>query len=308
MAAPLASHFLWLEKEEHYLRHLQNSAAVYSAEYSKAYNIYERKQRYYKIPPIILGTITGTLSVGTTSLFPEQFHHWVPVAVGGVSVAIAIISSIESYLKIPEMVATALTSYKLFQELHDDIERELGIPNEDRSTSGVLFLRDAYTRYQQILGGAPPLEESPFHSNLIKRFIPNAVSAISNGLQSLSEKAASAMKVLASNFISDANNAHSNAHNSVQTAIRNTVISEHDINHARNDLIDKFDKKLFTVSPGGILPIPLPPMSKMASFQISSPQPQPQPQIQPVPEISINISDQLPEQTSTNPFISEENE
>lgn len=163
---------VWLKKEESYLRHLQNNCRVFSRKYGRAFAVYTIQQRCFKIPCIIMGSLSGAMSVGSQSLFTGSFQTWVPVIVGGTSLCIAILTSIESFLKVGENVQASWSSYQLFQKIHDDIEHELGIPISDRATSGVVFLRDTYTRYQQVLSTSPPLATSPFHTAKINGFMP----------------------------------------------------------------------------------------------------------------------------------------
>ena len=163
---------VWLKKEECYLRHLQNNCRVFSRKYGRAFMVYTIQQRCFKIPCIIMGSLSGAMSVGSQSLFTGSFQPWVPVIVGGTSLCIAILTSIESFLKVGENVQASWSCYQLFQKIHDDIEHELGIPIVDRSTSGAVFLRDTYTRYQQVLSTSPPLTTSPFHNSKIEGFVP----------------------------------------------------------------------------------------------------------------------------------------
>ena len=44
------------------------------------------------------------------------------------------------------------------KKLSDDILCELALEVEGRETSGIFFLRTIYTRYQQIITSAPPLD------------------------------------------------------------------------------------------------------------------------------------------------------
>jgi hypothetical protein len=75
-----------------------------------------------------------------------------------VNVAIAIIQTYESYIKIGEIVSKSLSSSLAFKKLADNIFCETSIPVENRIANGITFLRDCFGRYQAILDQSPPLE------------------------------------------------------------------------------------------------------------------------------------------------------
>jgi hypothetical protein len=149
--------FNWQLEEENYLRFLRDESGKLARRFKTGYIIYQRRQRLFKFPAVVLGSVSGVASFGTNT-FPLQIQPYVSIVVGAISVFIAILNSIESALKISENVQGCLVSHQSFQKLHDDIDREMALPNNDRCTSGITFLRDAYTRYQQILAHAPILD------------------------------------------------------------------------------------------------------------------------------------------------------
>jgi hypothetical protein len=157
----------WLPEEEEYLRILHRRCHRLGLVYKKLHIDYKRTQNKFRLPAILLSSISGVVSFGQT-VFPEEAQRWVSISVGGVNIFIAIINTVESYMKIGEMVTKSITSYGVLNKLADDIFCEISIPTKDRETSGIAFLRDCYTRYQQIMDSAPLIEDSnlevpPFH-------------------------------------------------------------------------------------------------------------------------------------------------
>ena len=175
---------LWMLQEEDYLRHLQLSCTKFSMAYSKLYAALNRKQRYFKIPAIIFGSASGMAAFGTNT-FPGVMREYMPVIVGSISVFVAVINSIESYLKVSENMQASLTTHNAFQKLHDDIERELGIHVSNRNGSGINFLRDTYTRYQQIISSAPPLVDNLYKRGAIGQFLPKISDNLTGMFQKL---------------------------------------------------------------------------------------------------------------------------
>lgn len=147
----------WLPEEEIYLYSIQNSCEKLSKLYLSNYHTLRAVQAKIKIPIIIVGSFTGITSFGTET-FPQYAQKWVSVGVGVVSICIAILNSIESYLKIGESANASINTSSALQQLREDINKELALPIECRQTTGLTTLRDCYTRYQQILSQAPILD------------------------------------------------------------------------------------------------------------------------------------------------------
>lgn len=149
---------IWTEEEELYLQSIQDSCEKLSAVYLAGYKRLHRIQAKIKIPVIIIGSFTGITSFGAET-FPKYAQKWVSVGVGVVTIGIAILNTIESYFKISENCNAAINTTNALQQLREDINKELSLPTNDRQAPGLTFLRDIYTRYQQILSQAPMLDD-----------------------------------------------------------------------------------------------------------------------------------------------------
>jgi hypothetical protein len=148
----------WLKEEELYLRTIANICIRLSKSYHIVHFKKKKTQTKLKIPAIIIGSFTGVASFGT-STFPKEAQRWVSVVVGLVNIGIAVLNTLDTFFKIGEDMNSAKATSEQLRKLAEDIEKELCLPEEDRPTSGIQFLRDTYTRYQQILGNAPMLTE-----------------------------------------------------------------------------------------------------------------------------------------------------
>lgn len=146
----------WLPEEEVYLRDLSKLCQELSSKYKRYYELYKTRQAKFKIPSIIISSITGLTSFGTSN-FPEKYQKWVSISVGASSLFIALLNSIESYMKIGETMSGCLQTSISLQKLKEFIDIELSLPLDDRSTQGILFLRDCYSKYEKILDLAPSI-------------------------------------------------------------------------------------------------------------------------------------------------------
>lgn len=146
----------WLPEEEVYLRDVSKLCQELSAKYKRYYELYKNRQAKFKIPSIIISSVTGLTSFGTSN-FPEKYQKWVSIAVGASSLFIALLNSIESYMKIGETMSGCLQTSISLQKLKEFIDIELSLPLDDRSTQGILFLRDCYSKYEKILDLSPSI-------------------------------------------------------------------------------------------------------------------------------------------------------
>lgn len=147
----------WLPEEEIYLHSIQNSCETLSKLYLEKYKQCKSLQTKLKLPAIIIGSFTGIASFGTET-FPKHLQKYVSISVGVITISIAILNTIESYLKVGENTSSSISAATALQKLREDINKELCIPTPDRVDNGIVFLRDVFTRYLQILNQAPVLD------------------------------------------------------------------------------------------------------------------------------------------------------
>lgn len=146
----------WLSEEERYLAIISSVCIDLSKRYHSIYFVKKKTQSKLKIPAIIIGSFTGVASFGT-STFPKHAQKWVAIVVGLVNICIATLNTLDTFFKISDDMSSAKSTSEQLRKLAEDIEKELCLPEEDRPTSGIQFLRDTYTRYQQIISNAPML-------------------------------------------------------------------------------------------------------------------------------------------------------
>lgn len=146
----------WLKEEEDYLKIIASICIKLSKQYHVVYFKKKKTQTKLKIPAIIIGSFTGVASFGTTT-FPKSAQKWVAIVVGLVNIGIATLNTLETFFKIGEDMNSSKATSEQLRKLAEDIDKELCLPEEDRPTSGIQFLRDTYTRYQQIISNAPML-------------------------------------------------------------------------------------------------------------------------------------------------------
>jgi len=144
----------WSEQEEVYLSELVKISQYLSQRYNITFLEYKRRQTRTRIPQILLSSISGLFSFGN-STFPPDYSGAVNIACGVSSLVVALIGAIESFLKIPEIMAGALQASINFIKLAEAITVELALHRHKRSSSGIVFLREAYKTYEKHTEAAP---------------------------------------------------------------------------------------------------------------------------------------------------------
>lgn len=144
----------WNKEEEEYLRDLSRLCEELCQKFKIYHDIYKSRQAKFRIPSIIISSITGLASFGNSN-FPAEYQNLVNIGVGACSIFIAIINSIESYMKIGEIIGGTLQASINFQKLKETIDVELSLPIENRTCQGIIFLRQCYQNYEKYWDLAP---------------------------------------------------------------------------------------------------------------------------------------------------------
>lgn len=149
----------WLPAEEAYLRDLSALCATLAVRFKDEYHRFHRLESRFQIPAIIVSS-----AIGLTSFGVNQFEEAAPkinIAMGVVGLALGILNSIQSYLRIGATMAGSLLASVSLQKLKEQIDLELALPFQDRSASGIMFLRECVSQYEKIMDAAPPILRRP---------------------------------------------------------------------------------------------------------------------------------------------------
>ena len=159
---PPIIHF-WCEREEEYLELLHKTCLELAEVYRQLYVETSKVHNKLRLPAIILSSLSGAASFGSSSFAssavdPLKTQQYINISIGIVNVFIAMIQTYESFKKIGETVSKSISTCVALKKLSEDIHCMVFIPPGDRDTAGVMYLRDAFNRYQSIMDQAPPLE------------------------------------------------------------------------------------------------------------------------------------------------------
>ncbi len=147
----------WNERHENILKGLQMNSNKLFKEYQKAHLVYKKKLRLYRIPIIIMSSLSGFLSISNSGYIPVTYNKWVSMFVGFVNLMVTVISLIENFKKIDVNMNKTYSAYQDFKKLHDEISMILNTPQNERDDNGYSMANAFFARYEMYLNDAPIL-------------------------------------------------------------------------------------------------------------------------------------------------------
>lgn len=89
------------------------------------------KNNIISIPVIVLSTLAGTASVGSSSLFPDD-QKLGSILIGLVSIGVGILNTISSYFSFSRKAEAHRIAYLAYSKLFSEIAVELSLPRDER--------------------------------------------------------------------------------------------------------------------------------------------------------------------------------
>jgi len=131
---------------------------------SEAY--YATRANAIAIPVIILSTLAGTASVGSSSLFGSETQIS-SIVIGLVSIGVGILNTISSYFSFARKAEAHRIAYLQYSKLFSIIRVEMSLPREERQEPEQLLkqIRDGMERLAETTPSPPPAILSEFNSH-----------------------------------------------------------------------------------------------------------------------------------------------
>lgn len=146
----------WHPQHEQILKGWGESAACYRYLHYKAYTLYKRMNFRFTLPIIILSTITGTANFAQES-FPVPLQPFVPAGIGALNLGAAILTTIQQFLKVSELMESHRVSYIHYGKLARTIRLELTLPVTERGHDGNSMVSICRTEYDRLIEQSPPV-------------------------------------------------------------------------------------------------------------------------------------------------------
>ena len=138
----------WSQDIETILENIRVNSILLSGAHKEKFYYYKSYLKYFKIPLIILSSITSIASVGLSGYLQQKTISMITCLLSLVS---AIIGSIELYLGIQKNMETELLSSRSFILLSYDIYKVLNLTRDNRPPSGKAYLDEKYNEYTKLV-------------------------------------------------------------------------------------------------------------------------------------------------------------
>lgn len=151
----------WSQNHEDTLIILHKYSNMLAQKYHDRYGEYKKTLYKYRIPIIIISTITGFISIANAGYFPAEWMKYVSLGVGLSNLIVSIIGTIENLKKINENMNLSFSAHDKFRILANSISITLRIPRQQRDSDGSTYVKTIFTEFQQTLSNAPILKLQP---------------------------------------------------------------------------------------------------------------------------------------------------
>jgi hypothetical protein len=175
----------WTPYLENYFKQLGEKSFGYAWLHKKSEARYSKKRNYIDLPVIVLSTIAGTLSIGTSSIFGVEYEKEASIGIGLLSIMVSTLNTIGTYFSFSSRTEAHRIAHIQYGRLYRFLDIELSLPRNERMLPKDLLKvsRDTYERLHEI----SPLIPNDITSKFSKKFKTYDVAKPSeaNGLEAI---------------------------------------------------------------------------------------------------------------------------
>ena len=139
----------WSEGSIVLLTKIKSNCVTLHRYYRKEHLRFHEKIKWFKLPLIVLNSISATFAVGASGYNVPQ--HVVNAIICGIGITNGIISAVELQLGIERKAEDCLIAAKDFYILGCDILKVLTLDYTERGCESILFLNDIYSKYIELI-------------------------------------------------------------------------------------------------------------------------------------------------------------
>ena len=138
----------WTEEVNNILEKIRKNSIELSNRHRLNFYEYKGYSKYFDIPIIIVSVLSSSFSVGATSFLNQEL---VSVSTCGISMLVAILTSIKLYLQLDENIKKEFEMSKSFHTLALDLYMVLNLKTDQRNGDGLEYLNKKYSDYIKLI-------------------------------------------------------------------------------------------------------------------------------------------------------------
>ena len=150
---------IWTDECEELLAEWSEKASCYRWLHGRCEKSYRKWYYCFSIPVIILSTLTGAANVGMDSFVPADSKSIASAIVGGVNIFAGIISTLQNFLKVAELMEGHRIAGVSWGKLQRNIAIELAL-DPSRRVSQSDFLKISRAEYDRLIEAGPIIDDS----------------------------------------------------------------------------------------------------------------------------------------------------
>jgi hypothetical protein len=139
----------WSDETMTILDKIRQNSIVLNKYYKKKHLDLHGQIKYFKLPIIVMSSISGVASVGLNGYGITQSN--INAIICLLSLTTSIIGSVELFLGIHEQAEVSLILYKEWYLLATDIYKITKLKESDRGTDGIRYLDEVYSKYTELI-------------------------------------------------------------------------------------------------------------------------------------------------------------
>lgn len=139
--------YMWSSDQEAVLERIQSNCTSNSMVHKKSYFYYKGLVRYFKIPTIVLSSLSSVTIALTGFLHQSQIN----LVVCGLGLMVSILNSVELFLKINESIEAEIECSRAYYSLAVLIRKTLLLDRNNRTVDGAVFLEKSYMSYMTLM-------------------------------------------------------------------------------------------------------------------------------------------------------------
>jgi hypothetical protein len=155
---------MWHHQQEMVLKQWGETCSCYRWLHYKSFSKFKKMSLNFSLPIIIISTVTGTASFAHQT-FPPTWRAWVPLVIGAANLFGGILSTVQQFLKVNELLEAHRSSSIQYGKIARLIKLELSLPIADRTYGGKEMLEIIKLDYDRLIEQSPSIQ-----GNILKLF------------------------------------------------------------------------------------------------------------------------------------------